>query len=116
MKTAQQEALEQRRDELLTQLRAWPNFMRGAVYEKTRKCGRASCTCAKGGVRHSSRQLTVTVRGHTHTRYVRQAEWEQLSLFADNYKRLSTLIDELTLVNLELIRGEQPRPTKRKKP
>lgn len=98
-----------RRDALLAELHRIPNFMRGVVYEKTRKCGRASCTCARpGGARHQTRQLTVTVGGRTQTRYVRVEDLDAVSGLIAAYHELWRIVEELTDVNLGLLRGSHP--------
>jgi hypothetical protein len=50
MKGARIARLEQKRERLLEELRHLPDLMRGKVYERARKCGRASCPCASGGL------------------------------------------------------------------
>ena len=107
--------LEQQREALLARLHALPNLMRGAVYEKRHKCGRASCVCAQGGPKHPTRQLTVTLAGRTHTRYVRQEEVAQVQAWLATYEELWALVNALTAVNLELLRGTHPggRPPQR---
>ena len=100
---------EQRRDALLGRLHQLPNLMRGTVYERTRKCGRASCTCAGAeGPRHTTRQLVVNLKGRTHTRYVRTGEMEKVQALVAAYAELWEIVTELTEVNLELLHGEHP--------
>ena len=120
MTDAQRRRLEQQRDVLLARLHALPNLMRGSVYERLRKCGRASCACAQGGPKHPSRQLTVTLRGATHTRYVRHEEVAPLQRLLATYEELWAIVDDLTAVNLALLhsapsRGRRPpsRPAAR---
>jgi hypothetical protein len=118
MKSPRLVRLEQRRDALLARLHALPNLMRGTVYEKLRKCGRATCACARGGPKHPTRQLTVTLGGRTRTRYVRRGEREQVEALIATYHALWAIVDELTAVNLALLRGQHPggpdgrRPTR----
>lgn len=100
--------LERRRDSLLARLHALPNLMRGCVYERERKCGRATCACAAAGPKHLTRQLTVTLRGRTHTRYVRVDEVGHVQALIAGYQALWAIVDELTAVNLELLRGTHP--------
>ena len=100
--------LEQRRDALLARLHTLPNLMRGTVYEKPRKCGRATCPCAHGGPKHPTRQLTVTLGGTTRTRYVRRDELERVQALIATYQALWAIVDELTAVNLALLRGQHP--------
>lgn len=116
MKSQSMTQLETRRDALLARLRQLPNLMRGSVYDRERKCGRATCACATGGPKHPTRQLTVTLRGRTHTRYVRQGELAQVQALVATYHALWTLVEELTAVNLALLRGAHPggRPGRRR--
>ena len=109
MTDAQRRRLEQRRDALLARLHALPNLMRGSVYARLRKCGRASCACAQGGPKHPGRQLTVTLRGRTRTRYVRHEEVAPLQQLLTTYAELWAIVDNLTAVNLALLHSAPPR-------
>ena len=100
--------LEQQRDALLARLHALPNLMRGSVYERPRKCGRATCACAGAGPKHTTRQLTVTLGRKTHTRYVRRGEVEAVHALIVTYQEPWALVEALTAVNLELLRGVHP--------
>jgi len=95
--------LEAQRERLLGELRGLPDLMRGKVFERERKCGRASCTCASGGPRHPGLQLTVNLKGRTRTRYVRQGERAAVEAKVATYRRLWALVEELTEVNLALL-------------
>jgi hypothetical protein len=108
MNARQLDRLHQRREALLAELRDVPNLMRGTVYERERKCGRASCTCATGGPRHAGLQLNVTLAGRTRTRYVRQGERAAIEAMVASYRRLWALVDELTEVNLALLHTDPP--------
>lgn len=103
MTDAQCRRLEQQRDALLARLHALPNLMRGSVYERGRKCGRASCVCAAGGPKHPTRQLTVTLDGATRSRYVRLEELAHVRALIATYEELWTIVNALTAVNLALL-------------
>jgi hypothetical protein len=103
MNDAQISRLERQRERLLDELRHLPDLMRGKIYERSRKCGRASCTCASGGPRHAGLQLTVNLGGRTRSRYVRQGEREAIEAKLVAYRRLWELVEELTEVNLGLL-------------
>ena len=109
MTEAQRRRLEQQRDTLLARLHALPNLMRGSLYARLRKCGRARCACATGGPKHPGRQLTVTLRGATHTRYVRHEEAAELQGLLATYAELWAIVDDLTAVNLALLHSAPPR-------
>lgn len=103
MKAAEIARLEQRRQRLLAQLHELPDLMRGSVYERERKCGRAACACATGGPRHKGLQLTVNVGGRTRTRYVRQGERAAIESKIAAYRRLWEIVEQLTAVHLALM-------------
>ena len=109
MTDRQRHRLEEQRDALLARLHALPNLMRGSLYERQRKCGRASCVCATGGPKHPGRQLTVTLRGATHTRFVRLEEVAALQALIATYAELWTIVNALTAVNLALLHSAPPR-------
>ena len=95
--------LEAERERLLGELRQLPDLMRGKVFERERKCGRATCPCASGGPRHPGLQLTVNLQGRTRTRYVRRGERAAVEAKVAAYRRLWALVEELTEVNLTLL-------------
>jgi len=103
MTNARRARLEAERQRLLAELRELPDLMRGKVFERERKCGRASCTCASGGPRHPGLQLTVNLQGRTRTRYVRQGERAVVEAKVAAYRRLWALVEKLTEVNLALL-------------
>ncbi len=103
MTDAQIARLERKRDRLLDELHHLPNLMRGKVFERQRKCGRAACPCARGGPRHPGLQLTVNLGGRTRSRYVRQGERAAVEGKLAAYRRLWAVVDELTEVNLALL-------------
>ena len=113
MTEAQRRRLEHQRAALLVRLHALPNLMRGSLYDRLRKCGRASCACAQGGPKHPGRQLTVTLRGATHTRYVRHEEVAELQALLATYEELWTIVNDLTAVNLALLHS---RPARERRP
>ena len=108
MTDTQRRRLEQQRDALLARLHALPNLMRGSVYERLRKCGRASCACAQGGPKHPTRQLTVALGGATRSRYVRLEEMARVQALLATYEELWAIVNDLTAVNLALLHSAPP--------
>ena len=108
MPDAHHRRLEQQREALLARLHTLPNLMRGSLYTRQRTCGRASCACATGGPKHPGRQLTVTLRGVTHTRYVRREEDAALQALLATYAELWAIVNDLTAVNLALLHSTPP--------
>lgn len=111
MRQREQDTLERRRAALLDELHRLPNLMRGTVYPRERKCGRAGCTCATGGPRHPGVQLTVNVGGKTRTRYVRKEERAAIEAMIAAYRDLWRVVGELTEVNLALLHAHPPTRT-----
>lgn len=112
--TNSREYLLLRRENLVRQLRDMPNLMRGTVVTRQRTCGRKSCACATGGPKHPGLQLCVTLRGKTHTRFVRQADLAEVVRMTKDWERLREIVDDLTEVNLELMRRESTLRPKRR--
>ena len=111
-------ALERQRDALLARLQGLPHVRRGSVYERPRQCGRPTCACATGGPKHRTRQLTVTLKGTTHTRNVRRGEVERVQALIAGDHTLWAIVAGLTAGNLALLRGAHPggrsRPRQRR--
>ncbi len=108
MTHAQCRRLEHERDALVARLHSLPNLMRGSLYERGRKCGRASCACAQGGPKHPTRQLTVTLDGATRSRYIRLEEMAPVRALLATYAELWAIVNALTAVNLALLHSAPP--------
>ena len=118
MTAAQRRRLEQQREALLARLHTLPNLLRGSLYERGRKCGRASCACAQGGPKHPTRQLTVTLDGATRSRYIRLEEMAPVRALLATYAELWAIVNALTAVNLALLHSAPPprRTPRRRSP
>lgn len=108
MTATERRRLERKREALLARLHTLPNLMRGTLYERGRKCGRASCACARGGPKHPTRQLTVTLEGATRSRYIRLEEVAPVQALLAAYAELWALVNALTAVNLALLHSTPP--------
>ena len=106
--------LEQRRDALLAELRGLGNLMRGTIGEVGVKCGRPGCACAQG-VKHRKVHLSVNLHGRTRSCYLGHAREALVAPLITEYERAWRLINDLTAVNLALLRGTHPGgPTRRR--
>jgi hypothetical protein len=116
--TGERRRLEQQRTALIEQLRGLGNLMRGTVMEVGVKWGRGGCAC-EGGEKHRKVHLSVNLGGRTRGCYLgREREAIVAPLIAE-YQRAWRVINELTAVNLALVRGRHPggrpgRPRKRR--
>ena len=106
--------LEQQRDALLAELRGLGNLMRGTIGEVGVKCGRPGCACTQG-VKHRKVHLSVNLDGRTRSCYLgREREPLAAPLIAE-YERAWRLINDLTAVNLALLRGTHPGGPQRRR-
>jgi len=96
--------LENQRDALLEQLRNVGNLMRGSLVKTKVKCGRKSCRC-ETGEKHEKVHLSLNINGRTRGCYVGRREEEVANLIRE-YQRVWHIIEQLTEVNLQLLRGE----------
>ena len=105
--------VEQQRDALRAQLRGLGNLMRGTVVEVGVKCGRPGCACAQGE-KHRKVHLSLNLGGRTRGCYLGEARAAAVAPLIAEYERAWRLINELTAVNLALLRGTHPggRPPK----
>ena len=77
--------LERQRDALIEELRGLGNLMRGTLIQAHVKCGRKGCVCEHG-----------------------EKHEESVASLVREYQRARHIIEKLTEVNLELLRGEHP--------
>jgi hypothetical protein len=107
--------LEQRRDALLAELRGVGNLMRGTIGVVGVKCGRPGCACTQG-VKHPKVHLSVNLAGRTRSCYLGQEREGLVAPLISEYERAWRLINDLTAVNLALLRGTHPGGPPRRRP
>ncbi len=106
--------VEQQRDALLAQLRGLGNLMRGTVVEVGVKCGRPGCACEQGE-KHRKVHLSLNLGGRTRGCYLGEERAAAAAPLIAEYERAWRLINALTAVNLELLRGTHPGGRARRK-
>jgi hypothetical protein len=106
---ATREHLLERRDAAIRELHTLGNLMRGTLRIVGVRCGAPRCECAKG-VKHLKKHLSVTLKGHTRTAYVGEQRAPEVQQLLSEYLRARALIEELTKVNLELLRPQHRSP------
>jgi hypothetical protein len=119
MPTSDLDALLQQRDQLKSQLVAIGDMRPGSLVPRYRKCGKASCHCAKkGGQGHGpSYSLTHAVKGKTVTNVIPTGPAvERTHQQIDEYHRFRQLVQQLIAVSERIcdlqLRQQQsaPRP------
>ena len=87
--------LVQRRDAWLRKLGELGPMVRGSLV-----------TAQRGN--HTAHQLTVSVRGKTHTVYVPQAMVEEVRAWIANHRRLQHMLEEISKLNMAIIHRHVP--------
>lgn len=95
-----------RQNKLIRQIReiVGKNLMRGTVVETRRSCGKPSCVCVREGKKHAGRSLSVNLRGKTHWICLDEGREALAQAITHRYHRMWELLDQLTEVNLKLLR------------
>jgi len=105
--------LREERRQLLEDLPTLGRLLRGSYFERFSTCSRPSCPCHRGQ-RHGPRAyLAVTTGRRQRQHYVPRSQQLAVSEGIRQYHRLLTIVDRLTAINLELMRGgvlDEPDP------
>jgi hypothetical protein len=98
-------ALRREREELLGELSELQWLVRGTCLERFSTCSRPNCACHKGQ-RHGPRNYVVVTREKRQRQiYVPKDQVEALRAGVAQYHRLLEIVDRVTAINLELMRG-----------
>jgi hypothetical protein len=105
------------RDSRLKQLVPTGQVLAANLAEVQKNCGQRSCACYHGGPLHVAHHLSYTVEGKTRNVYVPQDLLEEVRTWIAEYRRIKTLLQEITQLNVALIRGHvQNRKRRQKRP
>ncbi len=104
--------LEKQRDALIEQLRGVGNLMRGSLVNTKVRCGRKGCVC-ETGEKHEKLHLSLKLHGRSKGCYVGRGREEAVAGLINEYQRAWHIIEQLTEINLELLRGDHPGGQKR---
>lgn len=102
--------LEQQRARLAEQAPDLTQVLRGSLFERTRRCGVPTCHCATGGG-HPVVCVGVTMPGGKSLQVTVPSELVPVvRQWTENYRRVWELIEEVSAVNRELLRGRLVEP------
>ena len=71
----------------------------------SKRCGQPSCSCHQGGPLHQAHHLAFRQAGKTRTVYVPQDLLAEVQAWVREYRRIKTLIDEISQLTVALVRG-----------
>ena len=80
-------------------------LMRGSVVELSTTCGQANCRCAQGH-KHKKVYFSMSANGKTKLIYLGKERAAIAKKYTANYKALADLVDELTIINMDLLRPD----------
>lgn len=104
-------ALRQRKDRLLTQLKLCPDSIRASFVERYSVCGKSQCACRRGGAKHGPfYYLTQCLAVGRINKFLLKTQTQQQVAKAaiEHYRHFEELLEELSQINTELLRREEP--------
>ena len=96
--------LKRRRETLGKTLVGLGPLMRGSVVELATTCGNPNCRCTRGH-KHKKLFYSMSRKGKTTLVYLGKSRAPLARQYSDNYKRLLEIVEEMTTINMQLLRG-----------
>lgn len=104
-------ALRKRKGFLLSQLEVWPDCLRASLVERFSVCGKSNCHCHHGGAKHGPfYYLTQCLAvGKINKFLLKSSDQQQAAKQGiDHFHQLQEQLEELSQINAELLRREEP--------
>ena len=104
-------ALRQRKRFLLSQLQIRPDSVRASLVERFSRCGKANCHCHHGGDKHGPfYYLTQCLAVGKVNKFLLKTDAQQHAARSatEHYRRLQEQLEELSQINAELLRRQEP--------
>ena len=97
------EELHNQRKTLRQKLNSLGPLVRGAVVESARICGKPNCKCQRGE-KHKSNYFTSSVHSKSLRFYLPPQVVKEITAWCNNYKELKNIVEELSEINIEILR------------
>jgi len=81
-------------------------LLRGTLLSRKRRCGKASCRCAKGHL-HEGLYLVITEGGRTRQLYVPKDWHATVRHWVQGYHQAKELLDEISRIHWDKVRQRQ---------
>ena len=104
-------ALRQRKRFLLSQLKICPDSLRASLVERFSRCGKPNCHCHHGGAKHGPfYYLTQCLAVGKVNKFLLKTDAQQQGARSaiEHYRQLLEQLEELSQINAELLRREEP--------
>jgi hypothetical protein len=89
---------------LVEKLKSVEPFVGGCVTIINRVCGTKTCSCMSGGEKHRAMYLNSKLKGKTKSLYIPVALHDDVKKWNENYKKLKSLIKEISDNQEEIIK------------
>jgi hypothetical protein len=101
--------MRRRRANLMRRLQSMkPQFLRGSLIERYKKCGKAGCKCANGPGHGPKYYLSISIAGsRPEMIYVPQDYVQQVRAYLDNLTEARKLLEEICEINFELLKNRE---------
>lgn len=80
--------------------------IKGTLVEMKKTCGKPNCKCMKGE-KHKALYVSQYVKGSPRMLFVPKAQEKRIRQCVENYKKLKKSINELSELNIDIIKREQ---------
>ena len=104
-------ALRQRKRFLLSQIEILADCLRASLVQRFSRCGKSNCHCHHGGNKHGPfHYLTQCLAVGKIKKFLLKTPAQQQAAQAgiEHYRQLQEQIEELSQINAELLRREEP--------
>jgi len=109
MPSTKAQQLASRRRKLVEQLSGLGPVLRASLLERFTQCGKGGCKCMQGEKHGPAYYLTVSyAKGKTRQVYVPKDLRPVAEKWVRNYHQAMTVLEEISSINLELIRLKEP--------
>jgi hypothetical protein len=99
----------QRRQRAVQRLQASAEILRATLLERMTQCGKPGCKCMRGEKHGPAYYLTVSYgRGKTRQIYIPRDRKRIAAAWIRNYHRAWAALEEISRINLELLRLKAP--------
>lgn len=82
--------------------------LRGTVVTVGTKCGNPNCKCVKSE-KHSQEYFSLNKDKKTIWVFLGKYRVEKAKTYIDNYKKMIDLMEEITILNLQLLKLDKPK-------
>lgn len=86
-------------------------LMRGSVVELSTTCGNLNCRCARGE-KHKKLYYSLSTKGKTKLVYLGKQREELARQYCAKHRELLDIIEEMTKINVELLKAKTPSKTR----